>query len=132
MAGDGHLTERVDGDDKHLRRTLERFGQGRWLGEIAAPHPHAALLQSSRLLRIADAHPDLPGGNAFEQPLQDRLSELSVGSSNDDHDDLQSVGVSQERPTGMVKTEISVERLDARAIPVGFLLCISRRPPDLP
>ena len=72
--------------DEHPRRPLEGVGEARGVVEIAPAD--AALLQSSRLLRIADAHPDLLGGNAFEQPLRDHPAELTVGSGDDDHDDL--------------------------------------------
>jgi len=52
------------------------------------PDAHAALLQSPCLLRVADAHTDLPGRNALEQLVHDGLAELAAGSGDDDHDNL--------------------------------------------
>lgn len=88
MTSDGHLTELVD-PDKHLCHTLERLGQGRWLSEIAPPHPHAALRHRARLLRIADAEPDLVDGDTGEQLLHDAAAQLAVGARDDDHAYLQ-------------------------------------------
>jgi len=88
MLADGRLAEAVDGHDEDPRRALEGVREARGVVEITPADADAPLLQSPRLLRVADTDADPPGGDTVEQPLHDGPTELTVGPGDDDHDIL--------------------------------------------
>jgi hypothetical protein len=73
--------------EEDLRGPLERRGEARGVGEVAPPHPHAALLEVARLRGVAHAHAHLRGGDAGEQLLHDEAAERAGGPGDDDQSD---------------------------------------------
>lgn len=79
------IAELVHRDDEHLLGAVERGAQAARVGKITLDHTHATLFQIFRVVRVANADPDLIGGKHLEQALDNLPAHLTRGPCDDDH-----------------------------------------------
>jgi len=89
---------RVGRHEKELGSTLEGSPQAVRVVVVGLPDAHAEVLQALRLCRVAYADTDAVCADALEKALDDESPELTVGASDDEHDESSAVESCREDP----------------------------------